>query len=95
MKTILGIVAIALSIGLIAYWYADGGHVYNVDQVQVEKVDELFGTVTKEWKDEPHIGLLPVVGPIAAALLVGGATLLFLGQRSKRRLASAQGAPGI
>lgn len=84
MKTILGIIAIVLGIGLLAYWVADGGHIYNVDQVQVEKVDELFGTVEKVWVDEPHIGLLPAVGPIAGALVIVGALLLWLGRRSKR-----------
>ena len=84
MKTILGTLAILAGLGLLIYWYADGAHPYNVDQVQVEKVDELFGTVTKEWVDDPHIGLLPAVGPIAAALVIGGGLLLWLGRRSKR-----------
>lgn len=80
MKKTLGIIAILLGLGLVAYWAIDGGRIYGVDQVQVEKVDELFGTVTKEWKDEPHIGLLPVVGPLAGALVVAGAVLLWMGR---------------
>jgi hypothetical protein len=88
MKKTLGIIAIILAIGLIIYWKVDGGRIYGVDQVQVEKRDDLFGTVTKEWKAEPHIGLLPVVGPLAGALVVGGIVLLVLGR--KRPAAAAR-----
>jgi hypothetical protein len=81
MRKTLGIIAILISLGLLIYWRVDGGRIYGVQQVQVEKVDELFGTVTKEWKDEPHIGLLPVVGPVAGVLMVAGVVLLALGRR--------------
>jgi hypothetical protein len=87
MKKTLGIIAIILGLGLIIYWQVDGGRIYGVDQVQVEveKVDEIFGTVTKEltWKDEPHVGLLPVVGPLAGVLVLAGIVLLWMGRRSR------------
>jgi hypothetical protein len=85
-KRTLAVIAFILALGLIGYWLIDGGRIYGVEQVQVEKVDELFGTVTTEWKDEPHVGLLPVIGPAAGVLLLLGIWLFATGGKRSGRV---------
>lgn len=79
-KRILAVIAFIFAVGLIGYWIIDGGRIYGVDQVPVQKVDELFGTTTTEWKDESHVGLLPVIGPAAVILVALGLWLLWKGR---------------
>ncbi|HVZ40403.1 MAG TPA: hypothetical protein VHI13_14085 [Candidatus Kapabacteria bacterium] len=89
MKNVLGIIAIVAAIAVLGYWYSDGAHVYNVDTVKVEKVDPLFGTKYTEWVADPHIGLLPAIGPVAGGLFVVGCVLLILGARDRAKAKAA------
>ena len=79
-KTIAIILAV-LAIGLIGYWFSQGGLLVTQEQVEVEVKDELFGTVSKEWKDDFRPGLLPIIGPAAGALLLLAGGLLWSGRR--------------
>ncbi|MBS1913719.1 MAG: hypothetical protein JST22_17155 [Bacteroidetes bacterium] len=85
MKNVLGIIAIVAAVAVLGYWYFDGAHVYNVDTVKVEKVDPLFGTKYTEWVADPHVGLLPAIGPIVGGLFVVGCVLLIMGARDRAR----------
>lgn len=38
-------------------WLAHGAEIFTKTQVLIEKQDELFGTVYKEWEDKIIIGL--------------------------------------
>ncbi len=81
MKRIIAIVALLGALGLVIYWVADGANWFDVDQVRVEKTDELFGTKSYEWVDEPHVGLLPVLGPVAGGLAVVGVVLMVMSRK--------------
>lgn len=83
-KRTLGVILILLAAGLVIYWIADGTRIYNVERVQVETVDPLFGTTSQEWKDEFHIGLLPYLAPSVGLLFVVAAWLLWSARRSNR-----------
>lgn len=85
MRNILGIIAIVAAIAVLVYWYSDGAHIYNVDTVKVEKVDSLFGTKYTEWVPDPHIGLLPAIGPVIGGLMLAGCVLLVIGARKRAR----------
>lgn len=82
-KRTSGIIFILLALGLIVYWVIDGAHIYTVEQVPVETVDELFGQTSTEWKDEYHPGLIPWIGAVSGLFLVLGGWLLWSGRRPK------------
>ena len=79
-KTI-AIILVVLAIGLLGYWAFEGGRLFTQEQVQVEVKDEIFGTTSTEWKDDYRPGLLPIIGPVAGALLLLAGGFLWSGRR--------------
>jgi len=65
----------------VIYWLASGAQLWTTTEVAVEVKDELFGTISKEWRPEFHIGL-EYTALIAGPLLIAAA---WLGFRSRRR----------
>jgi hypothetical protein len=83
-KKVMAVVLLLLAIGVLVYWYVDGAHIYNVDRVQVETVDPLFGTKSVEWQDQFHPGLLGYIGPIVGVLVVASVALLVMARKGDR-----------
>jgi hypothetical protein len=55
-KTVVVIGAVLILSALII-WLAHGAEIFTKTQVLIEKKDELFGTIYKEWEDKIIIGL--------------------------------------
>ncbi|MEP7217800.1 MAG: hypothetical protein ABI876_02730 [Bacteroidota bacterium] len=87
-KRIIAIIFLLLAVGLLVYWGATGAHIYNVEQIQVDKVDPLFGTTTKEWQNEFHPGLLGYIGPAVAVFLVLAGWLFWSGRKPKNSVSA-------
>ncbi|MDB5034745.1 MAG: hypothetical protein JWQ98_1986 [Chlorobi bacterium] len=83
-KRILAIICLLVALGLLVYWWTTGAHIYNVEQVQVDVVDPLFGTTTKEWKNDFHPGLLGYIGPAVAVFVVLAGWLFWSGRKPKQ-----------
>ena len=76
-RKIVALILILAAVGLLGYWAAAGASLWGQEKVAVEVKDELFGTVSTEWKEEYRPALLPIIGPAAGALLlIGGGLLL-------------------
>ena len=86
------LILLLLALAGVVYWFSDGQHVYDVDQVQVVQVkkDPIFGTETKTtaWKDEFHPGIVWKMGVPVGVLAVAAAGLFFVDLRRRRRIAT-------
>ena len=88
-KKTMAVILLLLAIGVLVYWYVDGAHIYNVDRVQVEVEDPLFGTKSVEWQDQFHPGLLGFIGPIAGVLVASSIALYVIARKGERRRLTA------
>ena len=77
------IIAIILIAVMLIYWQTQGGEIFTKDQIQVERVDELFNTTYMEWEDRLVLGL-DYAGTIAGAIAVISGVMIFI-FRNKRK----------
>lgn len=84
---IASMILLVIALGLIAYWAFNGASLFTLEQVPFKQVDPLFGTEQTIWKDEFRPGLLPVIGPVAAGLLLlAGGLYLWPRYRGRRQV---------
>lgn len=82
-QKIILIAAILLIVSVLIYWQSQGGEIFTKTQIQVEKVDELFGTTYKEWEDKFVLGLDYSAGISGVIIFITG--ILFYLFRNKRK----------
>ena len=71
-----------LIISALVIWLAHGAEIFTKTQVLIEKQDELFGTVYKEWEDKIIIGL-DYAGGFSAVVAVITGFLYFIFRNKK------------
>lgn len=79
-RNIVALLLVTIAVAAVIYWLASGAHTWTQTEVETEVRDELFGTISKEWRPEFQIGL-EYTALIAVPLLIAAAWLGFGGRR--------------